>query len=146
MPNLIERVLVSLAAVMSILGAAAIWSSEASIQSSALWPLPALVLFNWAGLGFLGALAVYLAEKSDRNWLLGIPWAITGALLPMVVLGVFSIGPLVLVSALLFLVASAVVTLRRQRSFLHGLGLLLVGSVGNVALLFLLIAIGNPGL
>jgi len=109
-----------------------------------MWPLPGLVLLEWAVLGVVGFLATASATRPDlSHWFAGL-WFVAGALLPLMVLGAFSIGPLVFVSLIAFLGAAIAATARRKSRFLPHLGLLAAGVIVNLILLFLAVILGRP--
>jgi hypothetical protein len=55
----------------------------------------------------------------------------TGALLPLIVFGALSIGPLVLIAALFFLIAAILVMLHTKSKLLSMLGYWVIGAFGN---------------
>jgi hypothetical protein len=67
----------------------------------------------------------------------------TGALLPLIMLGALSIGPLVLVSALFFLAAAILVTLHTKFRLLGMLGYWISGAIGNSLIVAGLILINS---
>ena len=142
MRNLLPLLLASLAAAISIAGAAGFMTSQAA-NGSAVWPLPGLVLLDWAIIGFIAPLVVYLEERSTGRHALDILWGLSGGLLPMVYLGAFSIGLFVLLSALPLLTCCAVLTLSRKQSWLRGLGFLATGLLLNLVVLLVFIALGR---
>jgi len=100
-------------------------------------------LMDWAILGVLGFLAAYLGTKPLPGYWTKAAWFVAGALIPLMVLGALSIGPLVLLT-LVFLTASAVLeSIHNQQSMLAALGLLAMGLILNLGLLLVLIAIGG---
>ncbi len=127
---------------MCIAGAAAFWSLEASTSDGSVWPLPALALLDWGILGFVGFLTTGGGDASPPRGSHFGPWAIGGALLPLGVIGALSIGPFVLLSALLFLAGAVWNALSHSRITGRDLRWLVGGMVGNLALLLLFIALG----
>ncbi len=81
-----------LGAIVSIGGAIIIYSSQAQDGMSPLWPLPGLVLLDWVLLGLIAFLGAYLSFKQLSAKWLQVTWFITGAFMPLIVLGAFSIG------------------------------------------------------
>jgi hypothetical protein len=69
-------------------------------------------------------------------------WVACGALFGLLILGMFSIGPLVMFAALSFLGAAMLADRRYQRRRSR-LGMLTAGTVGNLALLLMLISLGR---
>ena len=115
------------------------WVSEFAIQGAEMWPLPGLVLVVWASLGAALFAFVTISKVHDSR-LPGVAWAITGALIPYIVLGAFSIGPMVLVAFLFSLVASIIMTVQEQRELLDDLLMLVFGSLGNLVLFMFFLA------
>jgi hypothetical protein len=102
-----------------------------------LWPLPGLVLAEWGLLGILGFVGILLGRPSTVTF----AWGVCGALVALVVLGAFSIGPSALI-ALVFLTASALVaSLRRTRNLLGDAGILMLGVLFNFSLFVILILV-----
>lgn len=125
-------------------GALAFYTSQASLGSP-VWPLPGLVLLDWAITGLSGFLGVYFSSRQPsaedwRKW----AWIASGALVPLVVLGALSIGLYVLASLLCLLAATILVTLSKNANWPAHLGLFLLGAVLNLGLLSLFILLGNP--
>ena len=130
-------------ALISIGGALLVFSSQAQIGMSQLWPLPGLVLIDWALLGLIGFIAAYLCFKGVSAKWLHVAWFITGTFIPLIILGAFSIGAGVLIVFLLFVVSTIILTIRRRGRLLASFGLLLLGSICNLGILFILITLGN---
>jgi hypothetical protein len=124
-------------------GAGMVFSQQARISASPLWPLPGLVLMEWAALGMLGFLGAYLGRKSGSIYWRKIAWCAAGALLPLVILGAWSIGTLVLVSLLLLLGSSALIALQTKEKWLPCLGFFLASAMCNLGLLWIIIVISN---
>jgi hypothetical protein len=61
----------------------------------------------------------------------------------LVILGALSIGPFVLLSLLFFLASTILITIRKEMKWLNNLGLLLLGAVLNLGLLYIFITLGN---
>lgn len=142
MRDLVDRVLISTGATVCIGGAAAFWSLQASTTSGSLFPLPALALLDWGILGFVGFITAGAAVAAPGGESNPAPWAIGGALLPLGVIGSLSIGPYVLLSALLFLIGAAWSALGQSRVTGRDLRWLAGGLLGNLALLLLILAVG----
>jgi hypothetical protein len=128
---------------ISFLGAAGILASEATTGGGHIFPLPGLILIEWASIGllaFIFAIAVFNPQYQHLER--GI-WMMTGALLPLVVLGALSIGPLVLAAAICFLLASISVSLHTGTQLVPKLGYLLIGAIGNLIIVLVLITINS---
>jgi len=131
---------ISSGAAACIGGAAAFWSLQASTTEGTLWPLPALALLEWGILGFAGFL---LARPGDAapGWPGRGLWAIGGALLPLGVIGALSIGPFVMLSAVLLLLGAALSSLTRSKITGQDLRWLAGGLVGHLLLLLTFVAL-----
>ena len=143
MQRITEGILVVLGALLCIGGATSFWQAQLSSPTASLWPLPALVLIEWLLLGVVGVIAAIGDRQSDRSRWTTIRWVACGALFGLVILGVFSIGPLVLLAALTFLSAAIVADRRYQRNVHVRIAMLTVGTVGNVGLLITLISLAH---
>jgi hypothetical protein len=70
----------------------------------------------------------------------------TGAFIPLIILGLLSIGSLVFISFLLYLVPTAILAFRNPSNWLVSFGMLMLGSLGNLAIVMLIIAVGSQTL
>jgi hypothetical protein len=61
----------------------------------------------------------------------------------MMVIGAFTIGPLVLMTLLAFLVAALLASAQAKRNWLIYFRTLLIGAISNLALLYLFILLGR---
>jgi hypothetical protein len=135
-----------LGALVSIGGAVLILLDEASITMTPVWPLPGFVLLDWAVLGFIVFLATYLSFRQiSAKWLL-VAWFITGAFIPLIVLGALSIGLFVLITFLLFVISTIILAIRKRAKWLESFGLLMLGAVCNLGILLIMITLGNRSL
>lgn len=142
MQRLTEWLLALLGALLCIAGATGFWQhAQRSWPNVSVWPLPALVLIEWLLLGIVGAVATVADRHSARSVWTSARWAVCGALFGLVILGGFSIGPLVLLAALAFLAAAILADHRYQRKVGVQVGLLTAGTVGNIGLLLTLITL-----
>jgi len=123
-------------------GAAVFWVQQGAISGREIWPLPALVLIEWALLGLAGFWGVSFGSSSGRGN--KTAWFASGALLPMGILGGFSIGPLVLLSLLPLLAAALIAAVRTKFRLLSGLGWFGIGALANLLFMLLLIMLSNP--
>ncbi len=130
-------------AVVSIAGAGGVYISLAGVSTTPLWPLPGIVLLDWAILGILDLIAAYLVFRwSSIPWQ-EASWAFTGALMPLIILGAFSIGPLVLITFVLFVVSIVLLALCRKPKWLASVVALALGIIINLVLLLLVISIAR---
>ncbi len=128
----------------SVAGAIAIYAEQAQFAGASLWPLPGMVLLLWAALGIFGFVAgLFTVQQSSVHWLQALTF-ITGMFIPLVILGAFSIGTLVLIAFLFFLASAVIISLRKKAKFLESFGLLMLGAVLNLGLLYVVITLGNP--
>jgi hypothetical protein len=141
MSRFIGRLLISSGAAVCIGGAAGFWSLQASLTGDGLWPLPALALLDWGILGFAGFLSANADGSPNPGWGTAAPWAIGGALLPLGAISALSIGPFVLLSAILFLAGAAWEVRRRSKITAQVLKWLAGGLVANAALIFVIITL-----
>lgn len=116
---------------------------QAGKSGPPVWPLPGLVLMDWAILGILGFLSAYWGRKPSSALWRKIAWVVAGALVPLVILGAFSIGLFVLVSLLFFLGSAILLAMQRKEKWLDHLGMIFIGTVSNLGFLLLFVAIGN---
>jgi len=145
MQRLTETMLAMLGAIICIAGATGFWQhAQLSSPNASVWPLPALVLLEWLLLGIIGAIATVADRQSGRSVWTTIRWTVCGALFGLFILGGFTIGPLVLLAALIFLGAAILADHRYQRKVGVQVGLLTAGTVGNIGLLLIVISLGHP--
>ena len=141
--ELLALVLAFLGAMISFVGASFIYLSQAQVAETNLWPLPGLALLDWVLSGSLVVIAVFFSlTRASKRWR-AATWLFTGALIPLIILGVFSIGPLVLLSFLLFVISTAILALRSRSNWLVSFGMLMLGSMGNLAILLVIITLSE---
>jgi hypothetical protein len=129
MQRLTEWILAVLGALLCIAGAIGFWQqAQQSSPNASLWPLPALVLIEWLFLGIVGAIAALADRQSARSLWTATRWITCGALFGLLILGGFSIGPVVLLAALTFLGAAILADHRYQRTVGAQVGLLTAGT------------------
>ena len=127
----------------SIAGAIAIYTEQTQFAGASLWPLPGMVLLLWAALGIFGFVAgLFTVQQVSIHWLQALIF-ITGMFIPLVILGAFSIGTLVLIAFLFFLVSTVIMALRMKAKFLKSFGLLMLGAILHLGLLYAVITLGN---
>jgi hypothetical protein len=145
--RLIRWILAALSAAIALgggIGFAAQQAGLASAPGESIWPLPGLVLLEWAAFGAVGFMGILLAENpSNLSWFSASCFVI-GAFLPLVVLGAFSIGPFVLLSLVALLIAAVLTSLQLKISLLPRLKYLLIGIVANLGLLLGVILLAQP--
>jgi hypothetical protein len=145
--DILALILSFLAAILSFGGAAYTYISQAQISATPLWPLPGIVLVDWVLLGTVGFIAAFFSlRKKTVGWMRST-WFLTGALIPILILGAFSIGPMVLIVFLLAAISTFIIAMRLRLKWLESFGLLMLGSISNLLILTLFIIYANslPG-
>ena len=143
MQRMTEWILIVLGALLCIGGATGVWHAQLSSPAASLWPLPALILIDWILLGVMGMIAAFGDRRSERSRWITLRWVVCGALFGLLILGIFSIGPVVLLAALAFLGAVMLAERQHQRRVSVPLGVLTTGTVGNIGLLITLIILAR---
>lgn len=141
--NFVALILAFIGALIAEGGSLMILIDQAQMPGSLVWPLPGLVLMDWAILGTFGFLGAYFGIEPLSAYWRKVAWFVAGALIPLVILGAFSIGPFVLVSLLFFLASTIIITIQKKGKWLEHLGLFMVSAVCNLGLLLLFTALGN---
>lgn len=141
--DFLALVLSFIGAIISFWGALVTYFSQAHIPEASLWPLPGLVLMDWVLLGLVGFISVYLCFRGGSPRWLHVTWFITGTLIPLIILGAFSIGSGVLIAFLLFVVSTIILTIRQRGKLLASFGRLMLGSICNLGILLIIITLGN---
>lgn len=127
------------------IGFAAQQAAWASAPGESIWPLPGLVLLEWAAFGVIGFTGILLAETPHSLSWLGASWFVIGAFLPLVILGALSIGPYVFLSLVALLTAVLLTSRQLKVSLLPRIKFLLIGIVANFGLLLGVIVLAQPG-
>jgi hypothetical protein len=131
------------AVIVTVWGALAIVSVQDRVAGEPLWPLPGFVLLDWVLLGLMGFLTTYFCmRKLAEKWMQAM-WFTTGTFIPLIILGAFSIGPIVLLVYVLFLISAIILSIRQKAKWLQSFGLMLLGGVSNLTLLLIIITLGN---
>jgi hypothetical protein len=144
--DLLALVLSFLASIVTLWGAISTYVSQAQIPETSLWPLPGLVLVDWLHVGVSGFIAAFFSLRRRTVWWHRMTWLLTGAFIPLFILGALSIGPLVLIAFFLALISTFIITIRLRWKWLESIGYLLLGSIINLAILALTIIGAGPGL
>lgn len=143
MARIAALVSAGLGLVICVLGAAIIAGSQAMPVEESIFPLPGLILIDWAVIGVLGFISGIVAFDPHYQRLGRAVWIVVGALLPLMVLGALSIGPLVLASMLCFLVSAILVAVNNRTGLLTNLGYLFVGVIVNLVIILGLILLAS---
>ncbi len=132
-------------AIISIVGAIWVYVTQAAGGTSPMWPLPGLALLDWAVLGIFVFIATYMVFRwSSIGWQQST-WFLAGALIPLTVLGAFSIGPFVLITLLLLVISIVLLALCRKPRWLPSILAFFIGGIINLAFLYIVIALVNRG-
>ncbi len=131
--RVLSLALATLAAFLCLFVALAFFAWLSDGPRGSLWPMPGLVLLWVAFLGPAGFIAILLNPQRDGLLLPALPWAISGVLLSLAVLGAWSIGPLLLPAAVALAGAAGLAQWRDLRLRVAALALLL-GALTNTAL------------
>lgn len=147
MKRIIEWVLAGIGTILCVGGAANIWFSQATSNPPgiSLWPLPALVLIEVAGLGLAGFIGVALDNgQPSLRWNI-VKWVACGGLTALAIIGAFSVSVLVLLAApaLLFGGAALLADIHQRRKILTDFGILAVSAVVNFVLVYALISVAK---
>ncbi len=132
-----------LGAMISLTSAFATGISQGRISGESIWPLPGLVLVIWGTLGLAGCLAVTGSLWQWPGKWAWAAWFASGALIPLIILGAFSIGPYVLISFALFLLAAILLGLTKRVGWLVGGSMLLLGGLANSGILWLILSLSG---
>ena len=142
--NSVALVLAFIGVLIASGGSLVVFIDQAGMSpGSPVWPLPGLVLMDWTILGILGFLSAYGGRTPSSALWRKIAWVVAGALIPLVILGAFSIGLFVLVSLLFFLGSTIFLSMQRKEKWLDYLGMFFIGTVSNLGLLLFFVAIGR---
>lgn len=136
-------ILALVGALVAVGGSTLVFTNQAQMTGAAIWPLPGGVLMDWAILGLLGFFASVNGSQPAPTYWRKVAWFVPGALIPLVILGAFSIGLLVFISVPFFLVAAILIALQTATKWLEHLKHFLFGVVCNLGILVLLIALGG---
>jgi hypothetical protein len=141
--DIVALFLSAIGALAAIAGAVLIGFSQAQAGGSTVWPLPGLVLLDWAILGAAGACIAFLTAQSMSVKWVNAYWLITGAFIPLIILGILSIGLYVLITYVLYLISAIILSVRRHPKWLNCFGIFMLGVLGNLGILLLFISLGN---
>lgn len=135
-----------LGAIWATVAAGLFLIQETEGPGSTAFPMPFLVLLDWAALGIAGAIYVsFVTLRSDARKLQGA-WIVLGAYIPLIIIGGFSIGPFALVGALLLLAPAVFLTIRHGGSSVRLLGSLVIGLLANLTIILAFVLIGRLAL
>ncbi len=124
-------------------GAALFFANQVQMDSTSIWPLPALALIDWALIGFLGFFSAFFAARTSLDYWPKAAWVAAGALLPLIILGAFSIGFSVLLSLPFFLVSAILISAQKRTPWLNSLAFFMLGAAGNLGLFFIFMVLAG---
>ena len=132
--------------ILCVIGAIWTYVSQVQFGASPMWPLPGLVLLDWVILGIIGFAAAYITFRKNVVIWQQATWAISGAFIPLIILGGLSIGPFALIQFGLFMVSSLVLSVQRRPKWLENFGLLMLGAIINLVVLSAIITLGGSSI
>lgn len=136
---IIPVILASAATLISIFTAIYFGQEQvALLEGESIWPLPGFIFIELIVFSLIGLAATILdIKESSYRWGLLI-WSISGGIISIAILGIFSVGLFILPSALIYLCISLLLDLLNGRIILPGVGLVLLAGLVNGALIILL--------
>lgn len=137
--DMLALVLSFTAAMVTFLGAILTFASQDRIAGASLWPLPGLVLVDWLLIGVIGFVVTFFSLRRKAVGWLRMTWLLTGAFIPLIILGAFSIGLFVLMAFFLAVISTFIIAIRQRIKWLESFGFLMLGSIGNLVILALMI-------
>ncbi len=113
----------------------------ASLQPNDLWPIPGFYFIEISMMAIFGVASRIEFKGSLATLSSTIPWIASGILLPIVILGIFSIGIFLFPAMLAFLLVGLIADLRIRRGMgMHaGAGLVALLVQTGIMVFFLLI-------
>ena len=132
--RVIEWALAAVGVSICVGAALVVWRSQSYNQ----WPFPALYLIEIVALGMAGFIGLITRAKGAVCWD-SVPWGVAGALLAFVILGAWTIGPLLLPAMLVFLIAATVADMGPNPRWIHHLGICMIAGVSQASLMFVVI-------
>ena len=130
----IEWVLAAVGASICVGAALVVWRS----QSYNVWPFPALYFIEIIALGIVGFVGL-ITRAEGVVCLDSVPWGVAGALLAFVILGAWTIGPLLLPAMLAFLIAAIVADMGPNPRWIRHLRIFMIVGVSQASLMFVVI-------
>jgi hypothetical protein len=127
-----------LAAIVSLSGAIFTYATQAQIPEATLWPLPGFLLVDWLFIGIISFVVVSISLRRKTVGWLRLTWLLTGAFIPLIILGVVSIGLMVLIAFFFAVISTSIIAIRYRFKWLESFGILMLGSISNLLLLILI--------
>ena len=141
--SILRIFLAFLGAIVSVGGAFLVGLSQALLPRPALFPLSIFVFVEWASLGGVCFWGLAVRKEPVQFPRINAAWFAMGALTPMAVIGVFTIGLFVFYSQLLFLDAAILNLIQNKISLLSTIKYFGFGRVINLGILLILIRISR---
>ncbi len=142
--DIIAIVLSAIGSLAAIAGAVLVGLSQIQATGVSIWPLPGLVLIDWLLLGAGGILGAFLVIRpTGTKWIQAI-WVDLGAFVPLIILSALFIGPYVLITYVLYLISAIILSVRRHPNWLVCFRSFMLGLLVNLAILVIMIYLGNP--
>jgi hypothetical protein len=143
--DLLALILSFLAAIVTFWGAVFTYLSQAQIPEASLWPLPGWMLINWFFVAVFGFIVAFFCLRRKTVGWLRMTWFLTGAFIPLIILGAFSIGLWVFIAFFFTMLSTIFIAIRQKSKWLESFGFLMLGSIINLGILILIIVIANLG-
>jgi len=106
--DLLALLLAFTAAVIAFLGALVTYIGQEKVSVTPLWPLPGLVLAEWVLLGVAGFITAFFSLRKKKTGWFRATWVITGAFIPLIILGAFFFQGNMLIILIAYLVGKII--------------------------------------
>jgi len=104
-------------------------------QPDELWPFPGLYFLDITILALFGAGSRIIPSSQTNPILLAAPWITGGELLPMVILGAFSIGVFILPAMLAFILSGILSDMQIKKGYAVHLRIAAIAALIQIALM-----------
>ena len=112
-----------------------------SIQPHDLWPIPGFYLIEICLLALLGLLSRIRWKDVNKFRLDLIPWMITGALLPIMILGILSIGIFIFPAMISFFIVGLIAELSGTQNLAKHAGWAVIAAVCQAGIMILFLVL-----
>ncbi len=143
--DLLAVLLAFLGAIISFLGVVVTYSSVAQVPDTPLWPLPGLVLVDWLLIGSISFIAAFFSLRRKSTGWLNLIWFMTGTFIPVIILGAFTIGLMVLIAFFFIVISTFIIAIKQESKWLTSFGYLMLGSIINLGVLAVILFLSSPG-
>ncbi len=141
--NLFALLLSLFSIIVSAGGALSTYFYQLGIPEAPLWPLPGLVLSYWIVLGIASFMLIGVTSFSLSPRWLRAAWGITGAYIPLAIIGAFSIGTLVLIASFLSLISTLLLSVRIRLNWLKCFNFFWLGAICSLLVVLLIVSLGK---